>query len=165
MAHHQARGQGKTAGIAVRFLCNDAIQAQLNITQLHHRPNCEAEPVEQALLHRRAVNAVARSQRRRQIRILNRNFAVKRIGGIDRFGFNQHGFILMAQHGAHGGDFRQSAIARQKIPFFRAGRSMDKTHINIAAQNVLPLRHHAGDQSGRKRADAGNGKNTQYQTE
>src|SRR5690606_6858879 len=97
---------------------------------------------------------------------LDLQFAVKRIGGVDRLYFDQRliGAIRHARHGAHGGAFGKPALPFDEGAFFRRRFALIEREADIAAENALALRGNAGADRTRHGIDSADGGNPKRDT-
>ena len=128
--------------------------------QLQHRradleavADFETEPLGDRRLRHRAVDAIARRQRRRQIlRRGQRHRAIERIGGIDRLQLDQRmpGAVRRYRHGPQQRELGNLAASLQKVTLGGIGFAMHQARRDIAAEQdagvLVDCRAHRGAQ-------------------
>ncbi len=143
----KARREIEAGRKQVRFALDQAAQFEGLRTEQHFRAQRQVHAIEKVLADGSTIGAVLLAGHigQRLLR-LDLQFAVKRIGGVDRLYFDQRlvGAIHHARHGAHGGAFGKPALPFDEGAFFRRRFALIEREADIAAENALALRGNAG---------------------
>ena len=147
-------GHREPVGEAVGLLAERAAECDRRLTDLEGVADLHAEAIEQSGLGQ--DNAGLSPRGAGILRLEHRDFAIERVGGIDRLDFDERAFAVFgAGHGAEARQLADLAELVQRGQFLGTGLAMDHLEGEVAADQQATLIGERLVEGGGQRTDGG----------